>query len=348
MRDTVAGFDVKKRTTWHVAKLPEVTYHQACTKPDVQSEADFQRLLSDIKQNGIREPILVQASSGAVFAGRHRIKAAKEAGVPIPVIVLEISDAECWSYSRSQLCHRNLSPTRAATLFVEMQDGEAAALKAQAKESDKEEEADEGEGEEKKGKKAKAKAKAPKKDRAKKGEGKKTKKEAKEAGVSQATMERVRKVKKEGIPAIWKAMDAGDINAGDAAYIVDFPHDVQRAALALVKDGSHKTLKSAHSHLEKEAKKAEGPTLRDGRKQEVPKKLMPVFEDRGQFTVLRENVIDLGKSFAKLLKRESAKHIPKEMATHLEDIATALDIYQPFAVDEKSEDGWITKRDANK
>lgn len=343
MKDTVAGFEVKKRTTWHPAKMTEVAFHPSCTKPDAQSDADFQRLKEDIAQNGIREPILVQASTGVVFAGRHRIKAAKQVGVPIPVVFLEISDSECWSYSRSQLCHRNLTPTRAASLYLEMKDCEEKAVKEENKQNAAE--ADEPEKE----KPGKAKKEKPaKKERSKKGEGKKAKKEAKEAGVSTATMERVKKVREKAVPAVWKAMDDGTVTAIDAAYIADQPQEVQKAAIALVKEKKCKTLKAAHAILEKEEKRAAGPVLRDGLKQEVPKKLLPVFEDRGQFAVLREQISDISKSFDKLLKRESAKHIPKELSQHLKDIVESLDIYQPYAVDEKSEDGWICKRDATK
>lgn len=345
MSDSLFGYEVKNRTIWHPAKMGEVTFHPACTKPDVQSETDYARLKEDVGQNGVREPVLVQASSGSVIAGRHRIKAAREVGTPIPVAIIEISDSEAWGLSRSQLCHRNLSATRAAALYVDMKDEEQKALNAEMKENGKDEpEHDEpgaADGREKKAKKAK-----PKKDRAKKGEGKKSKKEAKEAGVSPAVMERVKKVKAKGVPSLWKAMDAGDVTANDAAYIVDFDHDIQKKCLALVKDKTCKTLKNAKDHLDKEAKKADGPALRDGLRKEVPKKLVPIFEDRGQFAVLREQVLDVAKAFGKLMKRESAKHLPKELATHLDDVAKALDIYQPFAVAEETEDGWITKRDA--
>lgn len=347
MSDSLYGFNVAKRTTWHPAKMGEVVFHEACTKPDAQTESDYARLKADIGENGIRVPVIVQKSSGAVIAGRHRIKVAREIGTPIPVAILEISDSEAWGLSLSDLCHRNLSPTRAAALYLDMKEEEQKALNKELKDNGKDEpEVEEAaaEGEEGKGKKEK-KAK-PKKDRAKKGEGKKSKKEAKAAGVSPAVMERVKKVKAKGIPALWKAMDADEVTANDAAYIVDFDHDIQKKCLGLVRDKTCKTLKNAKDHLDKEEKKAAGPALRDGLRKEVPKKLIPVFEDRGQFAVLREQVIDVSKAFGKLIKRESAKHIPKELATHLEDIAKALDIYQPFAVAEETEDGWITKRDA--
>ncbi len=105
--------EVHSQKVWHPNKLPEITYHEACTKPEIHSEADFARLLEDVKVNGIVKPILVQKSSGAVVCGRGRIKAAKEGGCPIPVNVLDISDAECWALSKSELAHRHLSPSRA-------------------------------------------------------------------------------------------------------------------------------------------------------------------------------------------------------------------------------------------
>lgn len=357
----MSSFRVVKQTTWHPAKMKEVTYHPACTKPDVQSEADYARLLEDVKSNGIRHPILVQEGSGAVVAGRHRIKAGREAGVPIPVEIIEISDPECWSLSRSELCHRNMTPARAAVLYLEMKDEEDKAMRA-ANAAPEEEDAPDADddappsddGDEKPqintpfvrlliGSK---KAKKKEKKRAKAGEGKKAKKEAKEAGVSTALMERVKRVKEKGIPALWKAMDAEIVSANDANFIVEFDHDTQKAAVALVKNGECKTLKAAKARLDKEAKEAAGPVLKDGKGKEVPKRLLGVFEDREQFAILREQLKDYAGGFKKLLKKQSAKHIPKELATHLDDIVQALDLYQPFAVADDTEDGWVTKRTA--
>ncbi len=341
----MSSFKVVKETTWHPAKMKEVTYHASCTKPDAHSDADYQRLLEDVKVNGIRHPILVQDGSGAVVSGRHRIKAAREAGVPIPVEIIEISDPECWSLSKSEICHRHLAPSRAAVLYLEMKDEEEKAMRVAnaAPEEDVEDDAppaddDDGEGKPKKAKK-KAKRAAP-------GEGKKAKKEAKEAGVSTALMERVKRVREKGIPALWKALDADIVSANDANFIVEFDHETQKAALALVKNEECKTLKAAKARLDKEAKEAAGPVLKDGKNKEVPKRLLGVFEDREQFSILREQLKDYASGFKKLLKKQSAKHIPKELATHLDDIVQALDLYQPFAVADDTEDGWVTKRTA--
>lgn len=335
-------FRVLKSKTWYPAKLGDITYHPACTKPDKQSDEDYKRLLEDIKANGIRTPIQVQAGTNVVVSGRHRIKAAKEAGVPIPVEEIEITDAECWSLSASELCHRNLAPARAASLYLDMKAELEKATKAEHKANEKEAEESE-EDDKKPGKKSKAKKEKPERKRGKRGEGKKTKREAAEAGVTPAMMERVKKVRAKGIPAIWKAMDAEEITANDAAYIVDFDHDVQREALALVREKKASTLKAAKTILDKQARAEAGPALRDAKNREVPKELIPVFEDRGEFTILRENLHDLSKRFARLLKRDSAKYIPKALATHLDDIVQALDIYQPYAIAENN-DGWVTKR----
>ena len=339
-------FAVVDEKTWHPGKVQDITYHPACTKPSVQTVEDYNRLKEDIGANGIREPIFVQKSSGAVIAGRHRIKAALEVGVPIPVKVLDISDSECWSLSRSQLCHRNLSSTQAATLYLEMKELEEKARAAENR-VDEEEGEDVPPGDDGSGKDEKKKVKPKAKKRAEKGSGKKSKQEAKEAGVSPATMERVKKVREKGIPAIWKAMDAGIVTSGDAAFIVDFDQDTQKKALAMVKDEKCKTLAAAKKLLDKEAADAAGPVLKDGKGKPVPKALKGVFEDRAQFAILKENAKELGKELAKLMKRPSAKHLPKDLVQQLSDMVIALDIYQPFAIKEDSEDGWITKRSAN-
>ncbi len=341
-------FAVVEQKTWHPAKLGEIAYHPACTKPDQQTLEDYARLKADINENGIREPIKVQKSSKSVIAGRHRIKAAMELGIPIPVDILDITDSECWSLSKSQLCHRNLSSTRAATLYVEMRDAEEKARAEEIKASRKEEDEDVPPADDEKGadKKTKKKEKKEKK-RAEKGTGKKTAKEAKEAGVSTATMERVKLVKAKGVPALWKAMDSGDVSALDASAIVEYDHDTQKKCLALVKGGEAKTLVAAKKLLDKQEKEAAGPVLKDGKGKEVPKSLRTVFEDREQFTILRENIKDLRKEVAKLVKRESGKHLPKDMVQQLDDMILALDLYQPYKVQDESEDGWITKRSAS-
>lgn len=328
-------FRIVKEINWHPARMKEVIYHPACTKPDAQSPEDYHRLLADVKENGIRVPIQVQDGTLAVVAGRHRIRAAKEVGCPIPVEVIEISDPECWSLSRSELCHRNLSATRAAVLYQEMKDEEQKAIREENKGREK--------SDEKPAKTAKAKPKP--KERAAKGEGKKAKKEAKEAGVSTVTMERVKKVKDKGIPAMWKAMDAGEVTANDAAFIVDFDHDTQRKALGLVKDGKCKTLKSAKAIIDKEAKAAAGPTLKDGKGHDVPRSLTKVFEDREVFALLREDLKSIGRRYNDLTKKESGKYLPKNLGKHILDAAEACDIYQPFVVAENA-DGWLNKRSA--
>lgn len=343
------SFRVVKTGVLHPARMKEVVFHAACAKPDKHSDADYARLLEDVKQNGIRVPIKIQDSSGDVVCGRHRIRAAKEVGVPIPYERLELSDAECWSLSRSELAHRHLSPQRAAALFIEMRDEEEKVTKAEhaanTKAAEPEEE-DDVPGDDEQPKKEKKEKKEKK--RSKKGEGKKSAKDAKAAGVSPATMERMTKIKKKGIPALWKAAEAEDVTAADAAFICDFDVETQRKCLNMVKNGEAKTLAKAKAALDKAEADAKGPKLLDGKKQEVPGKLRTVFEDRERFSVLRENINDCRKNLNALCGRASGKHLPKDLVKQLDDIALALDIYQPYAVKDESEDGWITKREATK
>ena len=344
------SFRVVKTGVLYPARMKEAVFHAACAKPDKHSDADYARLLEDVKQNGIRQPIKIQDNSGDIVCGRHRVKAARELGVPIPYERLEISDAECWSLSRSELAHRHLSPQRAAALFIEMRDEEEKATKAEHAANSKPAETveeDDVPGAEDEPKKPKGKKEKEKK-RSKKGEGKKSAKDAKAAGVSAATMERMTKIKKKGIPALWKAAEAEEVSAIDAAAICDLDIDTQRKCLDMVKNGEAKTLVKAKAAIDKADADARGPKLLDGKKQEVPSKLRTVFEDRSRFSVLRENVNDCRKELNALCGRASGKHLPKDLVKQLDDIALALDYYQPYAVNDESEDGWLTKREATK
>lgn len=340
------SFKITKQTTWHPSKMKECSYHPACTRVDQHSDADINRLKADVEKNGIRTPIQVQDGTGLVVNGRGRIHVARMLNVPIPVDVLEITDSECWSLSKSAICHRTLTPARAAKLYLELDDEEEKALQAEnaadlavtkgdAPDPDAE---DEDEGDEKP--KAKKGKKAKKEKRAERGEGKKSKKQAKAAGVSSATMERMKKIKSKGIPALWKAVDDIKVSAQDAAALCDHPHEEQRKALNLFKEGAYKTLKAAHNAVVKEQS---GDQLLDAKKGVVPAKLRRVFEDRLDFATCKENCMDCVRQLRKLIKGESGKYLPSDLPQTLEDAAKALDSYQPYVVDESAEFGWLTK-----
>jgi hypothetical protein len=336
-------FPVKEKLTWHPSrwKDKELVYHEACTAIDKMDSGDYQRLKEDIGRNGILQPVQVQASSNAIVSGRNRSRAAVELGAPIPVEILDISDAQAWALSRSTLAGRHLTPTRLALLWDKMHDGEEKARKAEEAAAAKAKDKPEEEKPEKAKKKAKAAAE-PKKNP--KGAGRKRDAEAKQAGVSGKTLERVRRVKEKGTSAVWKLMDEEKVTANDAALVVDYDKEVQNRAAVMIKNGEVKTFKAALAKIEADDKRKNVP-LKDGKGKDVPPGLNSVFEARAEFVKAAEFIREGQRAYKHLAGLRAGKYLPKECEAHLADAAKALDLYQPFAVAE-NEDGWVTKAEA--
>ena len=121
---------------------PLTTHPVANLFPDM-SEADFAALVEDIRQHGVRLPVLVYA--GQILDGRHRYRACQKLGIPCPTITWNGRDPwlEAQSrnlvrrhLSREQVCAiRKLATEQFPELAASVEDAKARARqrKAQAK-----------------------------------------------------------------------------------------------------------------------------------------------------------------------------------------------------------------------
>lgn len=84
------------------------------------------------------------------------------------------------------------------------------------------------------------------------GNGKSSRRQAaRQAGASEKTLARFNAVSKKVDPAIVQAMKDGLVKVNDAEKVANETHDRQVSALALVREGKHKTLKQALAYLKK-------------------------------------------------------------------------------------------------
>ena len=66
----------------------ELTLH-----PENPNHGDVEAIANSIRVNGFYEPVIVQASTGYVISGNHRVKAARQLGLEtVPVIYLDVDD----------------------------------------------------------------------------------------------------------------------------------------------------------------------------------------------------------------------------------------------------------------
>lgn len=182
----------------------------------VMPEADFQALKSDIKKNGMLEPIWL-SSDGQIIDGRHRYRAADELGqreqCESEALTTEYSADELPEIVLSlNLCRRHLNESQRSMV--------AARLKPLLKDHP----LPQPEGET-----------PPKpKDVA-----------AQRLNVSARTVSFAEKVLASGVPELVRAVDDGTIAVSAAAQAAKLPAEAQREATAKVLQGEVKNLKAA-------------------------------------------------------------------------------------------------------
>ncbi len=100
------------------------------------SDDEFGKLKADIKQHGVREPIVTH--EGYLVDGKNRLRACKELGVECPTVAWEGGDSlVLWSISRN-LHRRHMTPSQRAMIAQKMLpilEQEAAARKKRPKSS---------------------------------------------------------------------------------------------------------------------------------------------------------------------------------------------------------------------
>jgi len=110
---------------WPVSKLKEHPENKRLFNP--LEGADYERLKSDIKKNGIHDSLIVteEEKSGIriVLAGYNRFKAARELGlknVPVLVKAFESKEDEIHFIIRDNLHRRQLKPSHVKSLIKEL------------------------------------------------------------------------------------------------------------------------------------------------------------------------------------------------------------------------------------
>lgn len=79
----------------HQLTVEDLLIAELAQHPDNANNGDVDAIVESIKVNGFYQPIIVQASSGYVIAGNHRLLAAIKSGAKtIPGIVLDVTDLE--------------------------------------------------------------------------------------------------------------------------------------------------------------------------------------------------------------------------------------------------------------
>jgi site-specific DNA-methyltransferase (adenine-specific) len=108
--------------------------HEAAAAVPAMRSGEYRELLADVRAHGIRVPLDILAD-GRVLDGRHRLKAAREAGLDtVPVRVLALDEAEAIQHIRvTAVQRRNLSAGQRAAVVVAL-DAVVAKLRGEAKE----------------------------------------------------------------------------------------------------------------------------------------------------------------------------------------------------------------------
>ncbi len=88
--------------------------HKLATEFPTMSKEDFNILKTDIKSNGLSEPILLW--DGQVVDGKHRLRACKELGIKPAFTNWTVAESPAAYVYRTNLCRRNLTASQRALL----------------------------------------------------------------------------------------------------------------------------------------------------------------------------------------------------------------------------------------
>lgn len=166
-------------------------------------EEHIGELAKDIRENGLLVPI--ETLDGKIIDGRRRFMACKKAGTQPKFRAVETTDPVAYVVSLN--LHRRHLTTGQAAMCATRAEALSAKLKAEANERMK-------------------RGKADPKDNCPEG-GQTRDKLGAMFGVSGKAVERAGKVRKEGIPALVKAVDAGKISVNKAQYISTHEPELQ-------------------------------------------------------------------------------------------------------------------------
>lgn len=178
---------------------------------------EFDLLVADIRAHGLREPIVLD-QDGYILDGRNRERACVLAGIPYETTTFEGDDPLAFVISRN-LYRRHLNESQRAMVamrLTNMDHGETRSghgkIEGQICTSDA----------------------------------------ATLLNVSTRSVKTARAIRDRAAPSVVTAVDAGLVTIHDAAKVIDLPRVQQKALVAAVKAGKHKTLQRAAVALRRE------------------------------------------------------------------------------------------------
>ena len=180
--------------------------HDVCSWFPGMTNEEFQHLREDIRENGMRTPVIVHGDQ--IIDGQHRVKAAHQVGAEVVYQHIgEEADPIAWAVS-ANLHRRHLNPSQRGMLAARL------AVLKQGQHSDE--------------------------------EGTPTAKEAaKDVGVGVRTVQRASKVVRNGDPSVQEAVRDGAVSVRDAEQAVAAPADAQKRAVDGVRSGKAGTLQES-------------------------------------------------------------------------------------------------------
>jgi len=126
-----AALPAPSTTAAEVVRLPVAglrPHHVAADVPPMRAE-EWESFVADVKARGVLDPLTVQHDSdgGVVLDGRHRLRAAQEAGLAdVPVLLVDLSaDEQVACVYRTALLRRHLNDDQRAVLAARWAAAEA-------------------------------------------------------------------------------------------------------------------------------------------------------------------------------------------------------------------------------
>ena len=189
------------------------------------SETEFSDLLADVREHGVRVPIVTTAD-GLIVDGLHRWRAASEAGVECPSVQLPAGDDAWQAGVKLNLARRHMNETQRAMV--------AARLSQDSTHG---------------GDRSEQPANLPvafTQDKA-----------AEVLSVSGRSVRSARRVIDQAAPVVVERVEAGELSVSDAEAVVAAPPDIQTQAVERVMSGEVRTLREAVSLIGEDS----GPKL---------------------------------------------------------------------------------------
>jgi hypothetical protein len=307
---------------------PEPQFHPCCAFFPEMSKEEFADLVEDIREHGLVEPIL--RYRGQIIDGKNRYRACIAAGVTPRFEEFEPQgfsnepadvEAEIWARAGSlNLNRRSLKPGQRVKL--------ALGLKTKASPNYA---SPDGKIASSNGQDGQPASNAPKRGRPSGGIIDGQQATAKQAKASLRTVQRTEFVEKKGVAELQDLVREGGVGVEPAAKIASHPGDVQRFAVAKIREG-HSAREALELARIDEHERKKPPTV-DGRGVRVPDEYKAVFAEAHIFETLARQVSNIRSTADSLREKPHgmAMHYSEIMGT-LKSAARALRGSAPYAV----------------